>query len=118
MQDVNNLFLIEGTIFTVEVNGSGYIFIFYFLLSTPSELKTSLSTKDDEIQWHEVWRYLQSLFKSKTFHSCFMGHELGSLFIWLETFRDQRDRARMVTTIVCVVAEREAPNLNLNPIPL
>lgn len=58
IQDVNNLFLIEGAIFTVEVNGHGYTFIFYFLLATPSELKTSLSTKDDKIQLLEPWRCL------------------------------------------------------------
>lgn len=48
VQNVKNLFLIEGVISSAEVNGSGYTLTFYFLMSPPSELKTSLSTKNEK----------------------------------------------------------------------
>lgn len=47
VKNVKNLFLIESVIYSVEVYGSGYAIIFYFLLSAPTELKTSLLTKDE-----------------------------------------------------------------------
>lgn len=80
VQNVKNLFSIEGVISSVEVNGSGYTLTFYFLMSPPSELKTSLSTKNEKVQSLELRSYLRSvwirIFKSKAFYSYSLGHEL------------------------------------------
>lgn len=61
VQNVKNLFSIEGVISSVEVNGSGYTLTFYFLMSPPSELKTSLSTKNEKVQSLELRSYLRSV---------------------------------------------------------
>lgn len=119
VQNVKNLFLIEGIISSVEINDSGYTLTFYFLLSLPPELKTSLSTRDKE-SLLELWRYWRILwnriFKSKAFYSCLLNHELWYFVYKIRDILGRKRQAKHSDCNYMLSYKRKVPICVFNPI--